>query len=188
MRRIILFRFHKNLPLCKNRLKLLKRYNPHIKIFGLFGGNSKSYKLAKKKLKPYIENIYFIKEKDKDWKWKNSDLAIKLWYNDFGRELSFDILHIIEWDLLLFNSLDKVYRHIPKNGIGLTGLISLKKVEKKWSWTSKEPEKTEWKNLLNFVKQKFNYKKNPYASLGPGLCLPKNFLKKYSKKINEVLC
>lgn len=179
MKRIILFRFHKNLRVCKNRLELLKKFNPNISIYGLYGGKISDYKQFKTKLSPYLKNICCIKNRSKDWKWKNSDLAINLWYKKIGNSVPFDMLHIIEWDLLLLDALDKIYKKIPKNGIGLTALTLLQNVENKWSWTSNDPEKSEWSNLLNFAKKKFDYRQKPFASLGPGACLPKSFIEKY---------
>lgn len=188
MKRVILFRFHKSISICKNRLELLKKFNPAIQIFGLYGGREGDYRKFCKALKPYLKDNYCIKNKSNDWKWENGDLAVMLWYKKIGQYLNFDMLHIIEWDLLLLDSLDKIYRQIPKNGIGLTALTLLKNVEDKWDWTSKKPQKNEWDRLLNFVKVNFSYKQEPYASFGPGTCLPKKFLEKYANTQIPELC
>jgi len=189
MKRIIVFRFHKDAEVCRNRIILIKKFNPSIKIYGLFGGKEEDYDGFKKILeKPYLESIYLIPVKDNSWKWKNGDLALVKWYNEIGKYIDFEMLHLIEWDLLIFGPLKKIYNKIPKGGIGLTGLTPLKKIEKDWDWISKEPGKTEWKNLLDYSKNKFGYKKDSFASLGPGTCMPKSFLKKYSKlKIPELV-
>jgi len=178
MKRIILFRFHKNPIACENRLKLLKKLNPSIKIFGYFE-EEKKYKKFKQRLNPYLEDVFFINGKSSNWFWKNSDIAVRMWYKYFGRKLNFDMLHLVEWDLLFLDSLENLYKRIPKNGIGLTALILLSKVEKRWSWTAEEPHKTEWEKLLALVKKEFNYTEVNYASLGPGVCLPKKFLEKF---------
>lgn len=188
MERIILFRFHKDPVICKNRLRLLKRFNPDIQIFGLYGGPEKDYKKFQKKLKFYLGDIYCIQGKTASWKWRNGDLAIRLWYKKIGKTLSFDMLHVVEWDLLLFDSLDKIYKDIPKDGVGLTALTLLKKVERDWPWVSKEPHKSEWNALLNFVRDKFNYNQEPYTCKGPALCLPKRFLERYSSIEIPELC
>ena len=64
--------------------------------------------------------------------------------------------------------------------MGLTALTPLKNIAHGWNWVSKEPAKSEWLKLLKYVKKHFKYNKEPYASLGPGSCLPKKFLDKYS--------
>ena len=175
-----MFRCHAQPFICKNRLILLKKFNPHVPIFGLFGGEEKKYPEFKNKLKPYLENIYCIREKTGFWKRLNGDLAVRLWYRDIGKTLSFDMLHVVEWDLLLFDSLDKIYSDIPQDCIGLTALTALKNVENKWALTSKEPYKSQWQTLFKFAQDKSGYRQEPFASQGPGPCLPRRFLEKYS--------
>ena len=36
MKKAILFRFYKEIDVCINRLKLIKKYNPELEIFGLY--------------------------------------------------------------------------------------------------------------------------------------------------------
>ncbi len=188
MDRIILFRYHKKPFVCRDRLRQLKNFNPEIKIFGLYGGKENEFTKFKKYLDSFFEHNYCIKNKSNHWKWKNGDLGIRLWYKNIGKKLKFDMLHVIEWDLLLFGSLNETYKKIPKNSIGLTALNPLKNVEQKWSWTAEEPSKSEWAKLLKYAKDRFKYNKQPYASLGPGPCLPKNFLDKFSSVHVPDLC
>lgn len=188
MKRIILFRYHKKPLICRNRLLQLKKLNPTVKIFGLYGGEEINFPKYKKALEPFLEHNYCLKNKTKDWRWRNGDLGIRLWYKAVGNKINFEMLHFIEWDLLLVDSLDKIYKKIPKNCVGLTALTPLKNVESRWNWTSKEPMKSEWLKLLKYVKKRFKYSKQPYASLGPGSCLPKKFLDKYSSINVPELC
>lgn len=188
MKRVVLFRFHKKPLVCKNRINILKKFNPHMKIFGLFGGEDKYFEKIRKILRNDLEHIYLIKGKSAEWKWMHSDLAVRMWFSDYGRKLDFDILHIIEWDLLVFDSLKKVYSHIPDNALGLTGLTKLKNVESKWNWTSKEPWRSRWLKMLEFVKEEYGYNLEPYASLGPGTALPRKFLEMYLKVTVPELC
>ncbi len=121
MKRIILFRFHDHFDICENRLYLLKKLNPEIQIFGMYGGEPDKADEAESKLNK-LDGIYYIKNKGKRWKWANGDLAMRQWYIDIGRKIPFDILHLIEWDLLLLSPIDKIYQKIPANGVGLTRL------------------------------------------------------------------
>ena len=144
MNRIILFRFHTDVSVCENRLRLLKKHNPEVEIFGLFGGQEKDLEKFQKTLNPYLESIYCIRGKSSSWKRTHGDLAMKLWYENIGKTLSFDTLYYIEWDLLLFESLEKIYGHIPENGIGLTSLTLLKNIEKEWFWLSNKSLRIQW--------------------------------------------
>ncbi len=188
MKRVILFRFHMNPYVCRNRLELLNKFNPGVPIFGIFGGSIPSYKTKFKNLNPYLEDVFLVKEKHYYWKWLNGDLVLRKWYKKVGKKIDFDMLNIVEWDLLLFDSLNNIYKKIPKDGVGATGLVPLKNVEKKWIWTSRERYRRKWDKLLDFVKKEYNYNKEPYASLGPGTCLPREFLEKYSSAEVPELC
>jgi hypothetical protein len=187
--RIILFRFHKNAAVCINRLELLQKLNPEIEIFGLYGGPKEKLNYFKKTLDSYLKNIYYVKGKSANWKWQNSDLAVRQWYKNYGKKLSFDTLYIIEWDLLMLAPISEVYKHIPKNAIGLTSLVLLKKIQKHWDpWMTDEPYKSQWPKLLRFAKDKYGYNKKSYASLGGGACLPRKFLQKYAAIDVPELC
>lgn len=158
----------------------LRQLNPGIKIFGLYGGEEAEFPKFQKYLQPFLEHNYCIRNQKDRWKWKNSDLAVRLWFRDFGKKIDFDILHIVEWDLLFFRALEKIYPRVSRNALNLTALTPLKLVEQKWYWTSREPAKSEWEKLTKLAETKFKYSKQPYASLGPGATLPRKFLEKFS--------
>ena len=181
MNSIIIFRFDRNQGVCKNHLELIQKLNPGVPIHGVYGGKDKDFAKYKKSLGTYFSSLYCIKNKSKDWKWKNFDLALRSWYLDRGHAIDFDMAYVIEWDLLLLDSVKKMYSHIKNGEVGLTGLTKLSTIESRWSWTSEEPYKSQWSKLLGFVKKKFKYAQKPWGSLGPGLCFPKKFLEKYSK-------
>jgi len=188
MKRIIIFRFHKHPKICENRVELLKKLNPNMPIHGIYGGEEKQYATFKKKLGPYLNGLFCIRGKDSNWKWLNFDLALRNWYKQTGKNIDFDMAHVVEWDLILCESMEKIYSNIKKNEVGVTGLTRLKKVENVWDWTSQEPYKSRWKELLKRARREHNYSSQPYASIGPGCCLPKIFLKKYSETEVPELC
>lgn len=188
MKRIILFRFSKESAICNNRLELLKHLNPQIPIYGIFGGEEDSASTYENSLGKYLEHFWVIKDKTRSWKWRNIDLALRDWYQEMGKGIDFDMAYLIEWDLVLIKPISEIYSHIGSGDIGATGLIPLSEVESRWSWTSKEPEKSEWKALLSFVQEKYQYDQEPFASLGPGTCYPKLFLEKYASLEVPVLC
>ena len=179
--KIIIFRFDRKYRICQNHLKLIQKLNPGIPIYGIYGGEQKDFSRCKKVLGVYFKNLYCIKNKTSNWKWKNFDLALRDWYIDIGNKIDFDMAYVIEWDLILLDSVETSYAHIKEGELGLTNLIKLSDIEKKWYWTTREPHKTEWEQLLAFAKRRFKYNQKPNASLGPGFCFPKSFLEKYSK-------
>jgi len=188
MKRIIVFRFHDHPMICQNRLKCLKQFNPSVKIYGLFGGIEKDFLKFHRKLMPWLEHCYCIRNKTRDWNWKNGDLALRSWFKDFGNTLSFDMLHLIEWDLLMVNDLETIYKGIPRNALGLTSFLPIQDVASQWVWTSKEPYKSEFDAIITWAKDTYNYNLNPYGAQGPGICIPKRFLELYSSIEIPELC
>lgn len=179
MKQIVLFRFHRSADVCLNRIHLLNKYNPGIEIYGLYGGE-KNASFYKNKLKDHLEHFYSV-NKPEGWNWKNSDLAVRMWFKEYGKTVEFDTLHLIEWDMLLLDSLGSIYKQVPQGGIALTGLRPLREVDDKWDWLLEEPSKGEWKRLLELARSKFGYNDIPYASMGPGPSFPRSFLEKYSE-------
>jgi hypothetical protein len=186
MKRIVLFRFHKRLKVCLNRLEMLHELNPNLEIFGL--GEEKIRRKAEKFLGNRIEGLYCTKGKTARWKWLHGDLSVRQWFIDYGHRLDFDALHVIEWDMLFFEPLAKAYRKIPSGGMGLTGLRLLKPVESRWNWTSKEPYRGRWLKLLEYAKKRYGYEDEPYGCIGTGPCIPRRFLEEYSEiKVPELV-
>jgi hypothetical protein len=188
MKRIIVFRFHAHPAICENRLRCLKKFNPDVKIYGLFGGPEKEYGKFKRRLMPFLEHCYCIRDKTDRWKWKNGDLALRLWYTAVGNTVSFDMVHVIEWDLLLWASVHEIYKDIPLDAIGLTALVPLQEVAGRWIWSAEEPHKGELANLLVWVRENFGYSQPPYGAQAPGICLPRRFLEAYSRIEIPELC
>jgi hypothetical protein len=188
MKRIALFRYHNKPELCKNRLDLFWSFNPNIKVYGLYGGIEEEFFQYRKIFKDYFNDNYCIRNKSNTWKWKNGDLAIRLWYKDFGHTLDFDMLHILEWDLLILDSLESLYKDIPREGLGITGLVPIEKIEKRWFWTRNEDQKAEWVALKDYVLENHCFSGPYMGSVAPGICIPRAFLESYSRVSVPDLC
>jgi len=179
----ILFWFYKEPKICENRLKLIKKYNPDLKIYGLFGGKVSEAKLYQEKLKDYLDDFYaFDLKKDSDWKWINGDLMILDWYDKRGRNLDWDSIVTVQWDMLILDSLLNQFAGIKKDQIYLSGLREIdKEVESKWDWV--EPDSKERQNYLEFleyVKKNYGYiDRPPLCSLFILQVFPRMFLEKY---------
>lgn len=181
MKRIVIFRFHVLADICLNRLELIAKLNPGTPIFGIYGGSDEDLPEIKKQLAPLLSSLFVIKGRTSEWKWQNFDLALRDWYTETGHAIDFDIAHIIEWDLILAQPLHKMYAHIGTNELALTSLTKLSDVGPTWMWTNQEPYKTEWEKLLLHAQNTYRYAQEPFASLGPGLSVPRLFLEKYTE-------
>jgi hypothetical protein len=188
LKRIALYRYHNNLDFCINRIEYFREFNPDTPVYGLYGGDENEYPVFDEGLAQLLTGNYCIKGQSTFWKWKNGDLAIRLWYKDFGCHLEFDSVIMLEWDLIFLDPVEKVYAGIKENQVGMTGLIPLSKIEKVWFWTRNEIQKQNWQELLHFAADKYNYDQVPMAGLCPGLILPRRFLDDYSRIEVPALC
>jgi len=179
-KRIALFRYHNNLDGCINRLQLFAKINPEIDVYGLYGGKEDEFAVFEEGLKDYLKDNYCIRDKESEWKWLHGDLAFRLWYSDFGHSVEFDFVHILEWDLLYLAKIDALYDNITPNDLAITGLVDLNKIADEWFWIRDDEQSKKWEGLKDHVKNTLGYSGSYVGSVAPGLCMPKDFLEKYS--------
>ena len=177
MERAILFRFHKEAEICEERIKLLKDLNPDTEIYGL----GEEIEGVEKLEDAGMNHLHVIDEKDSEWKWMNGDLAVIDWFQEKGKHEDFDMLHIVEWDLLLTAPLNEIYEDIPEHALGLSGLKPISEAEEYgWPWVTGE-YRDEWLKLKEWVKDETGYSGKSYGCIFPGACLPRNFLEEYAQ-------
>jgi hypothetical protein len=184
MKLAILFWFYKEPQICKNRLQLLRRYNPNTPIYGLYGGDIKDIDTYKSVLSEYLDDFYaFTQNKDSNWKWLLGDLLITDWYSQRGQSLSWDTIVIVQWDMLVFGAVDQIFSMLVQDQILLSGLVPIKEVEEEWSWTSsKKPERRKlYLEFLDYVRNKYLYNREPFCCGFIVVCLPRKFMEKYSE-------
>jgi len=105
-----------------------------------------------------------------------------MWYRQEGRQLAFDMLHLVEWDLLLLASLDRIYGETGRNGVALTGLTPLERIQGHWYWTSVEPYAAQWRQLRERVRARHGWDGPYFACQGPANAFSKAFLERYSQE------
>ncbi|MBK8805450.1 MAG: hypothetical protein IPO21_01885 [Bacteroidales bacterium] len=171
---IVIYRYHNNFELVYQRLKLIKLYDPEIKIYGIYGGNKDAFQEATNTLAEFLENNFIIPIEDGRWKWLHADLTYKLWYSQIGKHIDFDFAFILEWDLLIMGSLTDIYPPLEADTLYCTGLIPIEKIKRFWFWTDVN-NKPLIDSFVDKTQNLFKKKIIPYASLGPGLCAPKSF-------------
>lgn len=185
MKLAILFWFYKEPQICQNHLELLRRYNPTVPIYGLYGGELTEVDTYKSIVEEYFDDFYvFTQDKDSNWKWHLGDLLITDWYSQRGKHLSWDTIIIVQWDMLVFGSVHDLFSMLQKDQILLSGLRPIKEIEEKWSWTSAViiPKLRDlYVNFLGWVKDKYRYDQEPLCCLFIVVCFPRSFLAKYSE-------
>lgn len=169
---IILFRFHKDVDICENRINNLNIKNPDIDIYGI-GEYVENYERL---YKSGMEHIHTIEDKSSRWKWLNGDLVIKRWFNDYGHTINFDRLYLVEWDMLLTDKINNIYPELSDDTVGLTGYD--KNLNNQW-FNGRYDE-------INYIRQyfksnnNFNINNRINSIILPGLTVPKSFIELYN--------
>jgi hypothetical protein len=177
-RRAALLMFHRYPEVCRGRAWLLRELNPDVAVHGLYGGEVSGYAAAARALEPVLDSLGSCPLGDGRWRWQHTDLVIQEWYRTAGQQQHFDVLHIVQWDLLLFASLAVLYRHVPPGAVALSGITALERIAAAWHWTRNEPHRTETAALLHLARQSWGFQGVPKACLGPGAALPRAFLER----------
>lgn len=181
MKRAVFFTFHKDFALCLNRIEMIRALNRDVEIYGFYGGPLHELQSARDALDGVLDDIYSIEGRSGIWKWGMQDLAIRSWFTDVGKSHGFDVLHLLEWDLLIFEPLEKMFSGIGPAEVGLSALTPLDTIEREWHWTARDPFRTDWIDLMERVRKRYGYSGRPYACLNAAACLPRPFLEEYSR-------
>jgi hypothetical protein len=171
---------------CRSRVALLRTLNPGVPIHGLFGGRRKLKGAGLKRLLD-LDGLYSSRESPR-WNWQHGDLVLAGWFRDVGYGIPFDVVHVIEWDLLLLEPLETLYASVPAAAVGLTALTPISELEDEWTWLTREANRREWEDLLGHARSEWGYDGVPHGCLAPGPCLPRSFLEAYASIDPPVLC
>ena len=185
MKRAVLFRFHKAPLVCRSKVSLLRRLNPGVAVYGLFGGGWMPTAALRHLVG--LDSVYVSRRSDR-WNWQHGDFALTDWYRAVGSRLDFDVLHVLEWDLLLAAPLDTLYASVPASTVGLTALTPVADLEGEWTWLRKADARREWEALLAIARDEWGYDGRPYGCLAAGPSFPRAFLEAYAALDPPVLC
>jgi len=172
--------FHKDWSISRSRVRLLRALNPGVPVHGLYGGEPDQYAEAVDAVGPVLDSLCGCQLGTGRWRWQHTDLVVRDWFQRVGRGLPFDVLHVMQWDLLLFDSLERLYGFVPPDAVALTGITPLDRIADGWHWTRTEPHRTETADLLAGAQREHGFRGVPKACLGPGAAFPRSFLDRYA--------
>lgn len=112
----------------------------------------------------------------------SGDLLLTHWYRERGKDLDWDTVLIVQWDMLMFGAVEQLFSMLQKNQILLSGLRPIAEVEHEWSWVSpKVPDRRQqYLEFLEHIRQTYHYNQDPLGCLFIVVCLPRIFLDRYS--------
>lgn len=181
MKLACLFWFYKSPELCENRLSILRRYNPEISIYGLYGGDLLEASVFKNRLAPFLDDFYaFPEARSSHWKWYHGDQMIAHWYAHRGQALDWDTIFVAQWDMLVFDSLQNQFSMLRQDELLLSGLRPVSEVDPWWYYVRPDSEeRLEYEQFITFVREVHDYKDEPLCSEFIVACLPRSFLSRY---------
>lgn len=181
MQLAILFWFFKDLRVCENRLRILRKRNPHTKIYGLYGGPVERSGEFAESLGRWLDDFYcFDARPEPEWKWRNGDLVIAEWFRRRGRALAWDSVVVVQWDMLVLAPVDRLFAGLPKDAVLLSGAASIESEGQKWAWVTAPEARPRYGRFLAHLRERYGYRDEPMFCIFIVVVLSRAFLEKYS--------
>jgi hypothetical protein len=175
----LLFWFYSDLPVCRNRLHLLRRDNPGVRIYGVYGGEAAHEARFRDALTPLLDDFWaFPRAETPKWKYRHGDLVLAQWYADRGRELEWDHVFVAQWDLLMLAPLHELLPPLRADDVLLSGVSPVADVEHEWVWVRGGHEPT-YRAFVTAMQARFGAVE-PTACLFVIACLPRRLLAAYA--------
>ena len=175
MRCAILFTYYRNPTSCEERLRILRRINPGMRIYGLYSGSHQG-RADFQAVQAALDADYSHPEREPQWLWRNYDKVICEWFRNGGEQLEWDFLFIHSWDLLLLEPISTFSDPLGSGQVLLPGLRTLEQMDEqvidprmpplvpgRWRWAN-EPDFTEF---LAYLKQHYSSAAQIYCEVSP---------------------
>lgn len=160
----------------------MRRLNPGVQIHGLYGGpgglRGAAFRLAGRRVIG-LDSIWFSPHAG-HWNTRHSDIALAQWYREVGHRLEFDFLHFLEWDILLFEPLERFFASVSPDAVAFTALTPVSDLDPDWEWLRTPERRRQWEQMLADVRDRWGYDQTPYACWGAGPCMPRAFIERYA--------
>ncbi len=176
----ILFWFYKELEICVNRLVLLRRQNPDMPIYGLYGGPADRAGEAVERLGKYLDDFYvYDGREDSEWRWFNGDHLIAAWHAERGRSLPWDTMVVVQWDALLLRPVRELFHMLGPGAALLSGLRPAAEVADWWLWLHGPEKEQEAEAFRVWLRVRYRREVELWCCQFIVVCLPRQFLDLY---------
>jgi hypothetical protein len=177
----ILFWFYRDVEVCRNRLRLLRRRNPSVAVYGLYGGPRADATHFSVALGSLLDDFWsFPDDRDPKWKWRNGDLMLSRWFGARGAGLAWDSVFLAQWDLVVVSPLSKM---LPPMGVGdmlISGVRPVREVVLWWQWVQ-GTARPEYDAFLAHVAARFGPVDDPLCCQFIGMVAPRSFMARYAE-------
>jgi hypothetical protein len=176
----VLFWFYRDAELCENRLRLIRRFNPGCRIYGLYGGRPENAADFRHRLGGLLDDFWaYDGAEDSWWKWINGDLVIRAWYTARGRQLEWRSVFVAQWDMLLLGSLTSILGSPAEDEVILSGLRPVSEVEGWWSWVN-GADRPAFEAFMRHLRERHGYGGEAWCCQFVLVCFGRAFLHHYA--------
>ena len=182
MQLAIVFWFYRDVAVCTNRVRLLRRRNPDVPVFGLYGGPLGEFEVFRSAVGSMVDDLWaFPEDREPAWKWRNGDLVLTRWFVDRGASLGWESIFVAQWDMVVGAPLSRVLPPMAGGDMLLSGLRPVSEVETWWRWTRWSETQEEYQSFVAHVERHFGQVPEPLCCQFLGAVLPRSFLERYSQ-------
>ncbi|MEE7479145.1 class I SAM-dependent methyltransferase [Methylobacterium hispanicum] len=178
----VLFWFYHEPEICAARLRHLRALNPDTPIYGLFGGSLSDAAAIAAQLGTLLDDLYvYGEERDPVWKHRHGDQLIAAWHRDRGRQLVWDTLVVVQWDMLVLRPLAELFGSLRTGEALFSGFRPAAEVADWWGWLNpRNPERVVDRDAFqNYLRDRQGYEGPLWCCLFIVVCLPRIFLDRY---------
>ena len=175
----ILFWFYRDVALCRNRLRLLRRRNPGVPVYGLYGGPRQDAARFATVLGPLLDDFWaYPDERDREYRWRHGDIMLGRWFTERGEGLAWDSFFLAQWDLVVVAPLATLLPPMDVDDMLISGVRPVHEVERWWQWTGGEA-RAEYDAFLAHVAARFGPVADPLCCQFIGMVAPRSFMARY---------
>ncbi|MGA2522100.1 MAG: hypothetical protein ABSG81_14940 [Acidimicrobiales bacterium] len=180
MRLGILFWFYRDVALCQNRLRLLRRRNPGTPVYGLYGGPPAEAAHFQSVLGPLLDDFWaYPDDRDERYKWRHGDIMLSRWFTCRGDTLEWDSYFLAQWDLVAVSPLRSLLPDMAIDDMLISGVRPVREVEAWWQWVGGEA-RLEYDAFLDHVAARYGPVEDPLCCQFIGLVAPRSFMARYA--------
>ena len=179
----MLFWFYRDLDECRARVRLLRRLNPATPIYGLYGGEPEGAPAAQAALGDVLDDLHcHAGDEDAQYRWIHGDQVIARWHAERGRDLAWDSLVVVQWDLLIAAPIGQVLAGLRAGAAVFSGDRPLAEVEAWWGWggAGDAHQRGELAQFRAWLGERYGYGGPLWCCLFIAAVLPRAFLDRYA--------
>jgi hypothetical protein len=176
----IVFWFYRDALVCENRIRMLRRKNPGLSLYGLYGGPLEEAGEYERCLGHLLDDFWvYPLRKERDWKWLNGDLLLARWFADRGTDLAWDSVFVAQWDLVVTVPLSQLLPPLESGEMLISGVRPISEVEPWWQWTQGDL-RAGFEEFRAHLECRFGALENPMCCQFIALVAPRRFFASYA--------